>query len=47
MIKQYTKKSDGKKYYMFQAYLGINPKTGKPKKTTRQNFKTRKEKIYS
>lgn len=43
MIKQYIKKSDGKKYYMFQAYLGINPKTGKPKKTTRQNFKTRKE----
>lgn len=41
-IKQYVKK-DGSKAWQFQSYLGINPKTGKPVKTTRRNFKTKKE----
>lgn len=38
-IKEYTK-SDGTKAYMFQAYLGVNPRTGKPVRTTRRGFKT-------
>ena len=29
MIKQYTKKTDGKKYYMFQLYLGKDEITKK------------------
>lgn len=37
-IKTYTKK--GEKYYMFKVYLGVDPLTGKPKYTTRRNFKT-------
>ena len=41
-ITKYTKK-DGSTAYKFQTYLGINPLTGKPKKTTRQGFKTKKE----
>jgi hypothetical protein len=40
-FKQYTKK-DGSKRWKFQAYLGTNPATGKPIKTTRSNFKTKK-----
>lgn len=41
-IKKYVKK-DGSTAYKFQVYLGINPKTGKPLKTTRRGFKTMKE----
>ncbi|EGO2614384.1 site-specific integrase [Enterococcus faecalis] len=41
-IQKYTKK-DGSSAYLFQAYIGINPKTGKPKKTTRRGFKTIRE----
>lgn len=41
-IKKYTKK-DGSTAYMFNAYLGVNPKTGKPKRTTRRGFSTSKE----
>ena len=42
MIKEYEKK-DGKKYWMFKAYLGIDPATGKKLYTTRRGFKTQKE----
>ncbi|WP_028125169.1 site-specific integrase [Eremococcus coleocola] len=42
MIKKYTKK-DGSTAYKFVAYLGIDPLTGKQKRTTRQGFKTKKE----
>lgn len=41
-IKKYTKK-DGSTAYMFNAYLGINPLTGKSKRTTRRGFRTQKE----
>lgn len=41
-IKQYTKK-DGSKAWLFQTYLGINQATGKPVKTTRRGFDTKKE----
>ena len=41
-IKEYIKK-DGSKAYMFQAYLGVDPVTGKPRKTTRSGFATKKE----
>lgn len=41
-IKEYTKK-DGSTAYMFNAYVGINPETGKAKRTTRRGFKTSKE----
>lgn len=41
-IKQYEKK-DGTKAWMFQTYLGISPLTGKEVRTTRRNFKTKKE----
>lgn len=41
-FKQYTKK-DGSKLWMFKTYLGIDPSTGKEVKTTRRNFKTKKE----
>jgi integrase len=34
---------DGSKLWKFQAYLGINQMTGKPVKTTRRNFRTKKE----
>jgi len=43
-IKKYTKK-DGSTAYMFYIYLGIDPRTGKPKKTTRRGFKTEREAI--
>lgn len=42
VIKKYTKK-DGTTAYQFNAYLGIDPETGKPKRTTRRGFKTQKE----
>lgn len=42
MIKEYTKK-DGSKAYMFVAYLGTDPLTGKQKRTTRRGFKTKRE----
>lgn len=41
-FKQYTKK-DGTTLWQFQAYLGTDPMTGKSVKTTRRNFKTKKE----
>ncbi|EGQ3298564.1 site-specific integrase [Staphylococcus pseudintermedius] len=42
MIKKYKKK-DGTTAYMFVAYLGIDPITGKQKRTTRRGFKTERE----
>lgn len=42
VIKKYIKK-DGSAAYMFNAYLGVDPKTGKPKRTTRRGFTTPKE----
>lgn len=41
-IKKYTKK-DGSIAYMFNAYLGVDPLTGKPKRTTRRGFKKPKD----
>ncbi|MBO0456014.1 site-specific integrase [Enterococcus hulanensis] len=41
-FKEYQKK-DGTKAWQFQAYLGVDPVTGKSTKTTRRNFKTQKE----
>lgn len=41
-ISSYIKK-DGTKAYLFQAYLGVDPITGKEKRTTRRNFATKKE----
>ncbi|MDA9472682.1 site-specific integrase [Enterococcus sp. 5H] len=41
-IRKYTKK-DGSTAYMFNAYLGIDPLTGKSKRTTRRGFRTQKE----
>lgn len=41
-FKQYDKK-DGTSAWLFQAYLGVDSITGKPIKTTRRNFKTKKE----
>ncbi|WP_445448763.1 site-specific integrase [Enterococcus faecalis] len=41
-IKKYTKK-DGTTAYMFNAYLGVDPLTGKSKRTTRRGFRTQKE----
>ncbi|WP_314406391.1 tyrosine-type recombinase/integrase [uncultured Gemella sp.] len=43
MIKQYTKKSDRKKYYTVHIYLGKDEITGKDRYTTRRGFKTKKE----
>ena len=42
MIKKYTTKS-GEARYLFQAYLGVDPLTGKERRTTRRGFKTIKE----
>ena len=42
MIKKYLTK-DGETRYMLQAYLGVDPFTGKQKRTTRRGFKTQKE----
>lgn len=41
-IKKYAKK-DGSTAYQFNAYLGVDPLTGKSKRTTRRGFKTQKE----
>lgn len=41
-IKKYKKK-DGSTAYMFNAYLGVAPLTGKSKRTTRRGFRTQKE----
>ncbi|EFT93870.1 tyrosine-type recombinase/integrase [Enterococcus faecalis] len=41
-IKKYTKK-DGSAAYMFNAYLGVDPLTGKSRRTTRRGFRTQKE----
>ncbi|AKP63739.1 bacteriophage integrase [Levilactobacillus koreensis JCM 16448] len=41
-IKQYTDRN-GQKRYQFQLYVGINPQTGKARKTSRRGFKTQKE----
>lgn len=41
-IKKYTKK-DGSTAYMFNVYLGTDPVTGKPKRTTRRGFTSMKE----
>lgn len=42
MIKKYTTKN-GETRYLFQTYLGIDPLTGKERRTTRRGFKTQKE----
>lgn len=42
MIKKYTTKNGGTRY-LFQTYLGIDPITGKERRTTRRGFKTMKE----
>lgn len=42
MIKKYTTKN-GETRYLFQSYLGIDPITGKERRTTRRGFKTQKE----
>ena len=41
-FKEYKKK-DGTTLWLFQAYLGVDPLTGKEVRTTRRNFKTKKE----
>lgn len=41
-IKQYKNKN-GDIRYKFQTYLGVDPITNKPKKTSRQGFKTKRE----
>ena len=42
MIKKYITKN-GETRYLFQTYLGIDPATGKERRTTRRGFKTIKE----
>lgn len=42
MIKKYITK-DGETRYMLQAYLGVDPFTGKQRRTTRRGFKTQKD----
>lgn len=42
MIKKYITK-DGENRYMLQAYLGVDPFTGKQRRTTRRGFKTQKD----
>lgn len=42
MIKKYTTKN-GETRYLFQTYLGIDPITGKERRTTRRGFRTQKE----
>ena len=37
------KLKNGQKRYMFQLYVGVDPLTGKEKRTTRRGFKTKKE----
>lgn len=45
-IKSYTKK-DGKTYYMFKLYLGMDSETGKQIHVTRRGFLTKKEAILA
>lgn len=42
LIAEYTLKN-GQRRYMFRAYLGVDPITGKARNTTRRGFKTKKE----
>ena len=42
MIKKYTTTS-GEIRYLFQTYLGVDPLTGKERRTTRRGFRTQKE----
>lgn len=42
VIKEYLKK-DGSKACKFNAYLGVDPITGKQRRTTRRGFRTRRE----
>lgn len=42
LIEEYVLQN-GLKRYMFRAYLGVDPSTGKAKNTTRRGFKTKKE----
>ena len=42
MTKKYLTK-DGETRYMLQAYFGVDPFTGKQKRTTRRGFKTQKD----
>lgn len=42
MIKKYQKKN-GTTAYMFKAYLGVDPTTGKKRYTTKRGFKTQRE----
>lgn len=42
-IKPYKNKRDGKTYYKFKIYLGVDPLTGRQKYTTRSRFRTQKE----
>lgn len=42
MIKKYTTKN-GETRYMLKSYLGVDPLTGKQKRTTRRGFKSKKE----
>ena len=42
IIKKYTKKN-GQTAYQFDLYLGVDPKTGKKRRTTRRGFATQKE----
>lgn len=41
-VQKYIKK-DGTTAFMFRAYLGIDPQTGKAKRTTRRGFTTEKQ----
>ncbi|WP_421662745.1 Arm DNA-binding domain-containing protein [Lysinibacillus telephonicus] len=41
-IKEY-KLNNGEKRYEFPVYLGVDPLTGKQKRTTKRGFKTKKE----
>ena len=40
-IQLYINKTDGKTYYQFQVYTGVNTKTGKRTQTRRRFFKTK------
>ena len=42
MIKKYTT-ANGETRYMLKTYLGVDPLTGKQKRTTRRGFKSKKE----
>ena len=42
MIKKYLTKN-GETRYMLQSYLGVDPFTGKQRRTTRRGFKTQRK----